>query len=567
MVQALGDELSTVDFEASLAEQCEQIWSATLEHERKLDAVKAAPPVTLIFDGFQRLQHLLLDVTKLTVSDVENDTGDVQVTLAFDHPVAQWIFDEKGRRARGEGDNVHIDVEKNGVRVSGRLESQRVRTERGKQVLEVTFLTDHEDLKWIICRSNPFLPAIFQFPRVFLLAGPAIWVLKTVLFLNLLRIYIWDPATWPVPNDPLSLINLLSLDMSNWDIVVKPTSFLEDMAAGTTWCLFTSRWKTWHDASKMILADAELSVVTRRYRAGDPEPWPGADVKDGAMIVDIVDNSGQMEGTANGGSILDGFTREIRGFAEGFVEDTYEMIADEPAPELFTDFLGTVKSHPGVHFPADAPGMYDTEFAKGPSKGDTMNTGGHSMPGVNEAISAGVQAAGDIVGNMLQVGSIGGSIDTILKPFYEDTVAAWMTVPLPNRSAHQGSSRYHDFFLDSGGKAYTLSSLMVLRAAVYATKAWSAVTVTAHNTGPYVVGWPGTGHIYKGNRGSFEIPGDDTGELHVERAMKANLEWSRGHFAKWELEFGNSTEDEDPLVELMARVEELKETGKDLGVF
>ncbi|SDT94249.1 hypothetical protein SAMN04488548_13120 [Gordonia westfalica] len=28
--------------------------------------------------------------------------------------------------------------------------------------------------------------------------------------------------------------------MSNWDIVIKPTTFLQDMAAGTTWSLFMS---------------------------------------------------------------------------------------------------------------------------------------------------------------------------------------------------------------------------------------------------------------------------------------------------------------------------------------
>ena len=365
-----------------------------------------------------------------------------------------------------------------------------------------------------------------------------------------------NPMTW-----------LDGLDMSNWDIVIKPTTFLQDMAAGTTWCLFTSRWRMWHEASRMIMADAELSVVTRRYRAGDPEPWPGADIKDGALVIDIVDKSGHMEGTANGGGIFDGFTRTAREFTADFFETTEELITDSPPSELFTDWLGTTKSHPTVHFPADAPGMADTEFSSGPAKGVIINTGGHSAPGVNEAISAGIQAVGDIVGNMLQIGSIGGSVDTILKPFYEDTVAAWISVKLTERIKHQGSSHLWEFFMDSGGKAYTLSSLMVIRAAVYATKEWDAVKVTAHNTGPYVIGWPGTGHMYKGDRGSWEVTGDQSGEIHVERAMKANLDWENGHFAQWELEFGNSTTEEDPLVELMSWIEDLKDTAKELGVF
>ncbi|WP_280141506.1 hypothetical protein [Gordonia westfalica] len=31
-------------------------------------------------------------------------------------------------------------------------------------------------------------------------------------------------------------------------------------------------------------------------------------IKDGALVVDIVDKSGHMEGAANGGTIFDGFT-------------------------------------------------------------------------------------------------------------------------------------------------------------------------------------------------------------------------------------------------------------------
>ncbi|NDK91031.1 hypothetical protein GYA93_15775 [Gordonia desulfuricans] len=556
---------ATVDFGASLEEQCEQIWAATLEEERKLAEVKAMPPVIFLFDSYQRLTHLLLDVNKLHVEDIENDTGQIMVRIPFDHPVAQWIADQKARRARGEGDNVHVDVEKNGVRVSGRMLEKHVRRERGKRVLEVTFTTDYEDLKWVQCWSNPFLPAVFQFPRIFLLAGPSIWVLKTALFLNLLRLY---SSLWQVPDDPLNPMSWLDgLDMSTWDIVIKPTTFLQDMAAGTTWCLFTSRWRTWHEAAKMILADCELSVVTRRWRAGDPEPWPGADIKDGAMVVDIVDKSGQLEGTANGGTAFDGLTRTAREFTADFLESTQELVTDSPPAVLFSDWLGTTKSHPAVHFPADMPGMADTDFASGPAKGVIMNTGGHSMPGVNEAISAGIQALGDIIGNQLQVGSIGGSVDTLLKPFYEDTVAAWMSAKLLSRLQHQGDSHLWEFFMDSGGKAYTLSSLMVLRTAVYVTKEWKSVTVDAHNTGPYVVGWAGTGHLYKGDRGSWEIAGDESGEIHVERAMKAILDWENGHFAQWELEFGTSTTDEDPLVGLMSEVEELKDATKELGVF
>lgn len=91
------------------------------------------------------------------------------------------------------------------------------------------------------------------------------------------------------------------------------------------------------------MKDAELSVVTRRYRAAvDPEPWPGADIKDGALIVDIVDKSGHMEGAANGGSIFDGLTRTVREIVGDMIEDTETELLGEPSwpSQFYSDMLG-----------------------------------------------------------------------------------------------------------------------------------------------------------------------------------------------------------------------------------
>lgn len=569
---------TTVDFGASLEEQCEQIWQATLEQERELQEMRDAPPVIFIFDGHQRLQHLLLDVGKLHCEDPENDTGSIEIEIPFEHPVAQWLNDRRGAMQRGEGELFHIDVEKNGVRLTGRYESKTVRRDaKGRVVLAITCLTDYENLKWIDCWSNPFLPAIFQFPRIFLLAGPAIWVLKTALFVNLWRIY---SSIWQIPDDPMNPLTWLSgaLSFASWDIVIKPTSFLQDMAAGTTWCMFFSRWDKWHDKSKPILDDAELSVVTRRLREGDPEPWPGAydqGVHAGQLVVDIVDKSGQMEGTANGGTIFDGLTRTFREFVNDFVESVDTEISGTPSwpSQFFSTMLETPKGFPFVHFPADAPGAAETEFIETPSKGTIINTGGHSMPGVNELISAGIQSLGDIIGNNLNVmgygiGPFGGALDAVLKPFYTDTVLAWISVKLINRVAQSGSSRYLEYHIDSPGKAYTLSSLMVLRQAMWATVRKKKKHAKLLSSGPYVAGWPGSGHFYKGDRASFEVAGDTTGEIHVERAMKMTLDWERDHFAKWEAEFGQSIpEDEDPVESILAEIENMATAAHELGAW
>ncbi|NKT91746.1 hypothetical protein GS854_01495 [Rhodococcus hoagii] len=554
-----------VDLNASLEEQCEAIWQATLDAEREDWEIRNADPLIKLADGNQVIRYLLFDVQDLKFSEIENNTGQASFLLDVDHYVAAWVIDKDGRRARGEGANIHIDIEIAGVRWSGRAEPPKVeRGTDGRRYVRLTFLHDYENLKWIDCWPNPFLPAIFQFPRMFILAGPAIWALKTALFVNLWRL---NSSIWQIPDDPMNPSTWLDgLDMSNWDIVVNPTTFFQDMAAGTPWCVFASRWGTWHDVAAPILADSELTVVCRRWRTGDPDPWLGADIKDGALVVDIVDKSGAMTGTSHGGTIFDGLFRTIQEFTADFLDTTESLLTGGPTSDLFVPGRGTNKAWPHVYYPSDSPGSVETVFTDATSRGVIMNTGGHSMPGVNETISAGIQAIGDIVGNALFIGSIGGSIDTLLRPFYEDTVAAWISVKLPQRIAEQGDSHYWEKTIESPGKAYTLSSLMVIRQAMWETRSYTSASMSIKAAEPYVIGWPGTGDFWVGDRIITDLGAELSDRVIVNRVSQIDYERPRGTRGNWSVAVGPK-EDQDPLVEMAARVANLKEIGKTLGVF
>ncbi|ORL83895.1 hypothetical protein [Prescottella equi] len=554
-----------VDLNASLEEQCEAIWQATLDAEREDWEIRNADPLIKLADGNQVIRYLLFDVQDLKFSEIENNTGQASFLLDVDHYVAAWVIDKDGRRARGEGANIHIDIEIAGARWSGRAEPPKVeRGTDGRRYVRLTFLHDYENLKWIDCWPNPFLPAIFQFPRMFILAGPAIWALKTALFVNLWRL---NSSIWQIPDDPMNPSTWLDgLDMSNWDIVVNPTTFFQDMAAGTPWCVFASRWGTWHDVAAPILADSELTVVCRRWRTGDPDPWLGANIKEGALVVDIVDKSGAMTGTSHGGTIFDGLFRTIQEFTADFLDTTESLLTGGPTSDLFVPGRGTNKAWPHVYYPSDSPGSVETVFTDATSRGVIMNTGGHSMPGVNETISAGIQAIGDIVGNALFIGSIGGSIDTLLRPFYEDTVAAWISVKLPQRIAEQGDSHYWEKTIESPGKAYTLSSLMVIRQAMWETRSYTSASMSIKAAEPYVIGWPGTGDFWVGDRIITDLGAELSDRVIVNRVSQIDYERPRGTRGNWSVAVGPK-EDQDPLVEMAARVANLKEIGKTLGVF
>ena len=561
----------------TLADQCTQILDdVDAAYADMVDAL-AAGPIVYVYDGHQRLQHVVLDPIESTADDVENGVGAVTVTIPADHPAAVWAVDEDGRRARGEGANVHLEYRVGGTRVSGRVDpSTGITAERldtGEDIVRIDAVGEYRNLEMVRVWSNPWLPAIFQFPRIFLLAGPAIWVLKTALFVNLLRLY---GSLWQIPDDPLNPMTWLSgLNMATWDIVVKPTSLLQDMADGTVWTVAASRFMSWADLAAPILDDAELTVTTTRWRAGDPEPWPGAVIKDGALVVDIVDNSRHREGAVNGGTIFDGLTRTIRESVGDMIEDVESAFVGSPSShvaDLWRSVLCTAPGWPTIHIPADEESR--PKVTRRPAGAGTITMGGQSAPGVNEGISALVQSIGDLVTSNIQIfgfgiGPQGGAIDAVLKPVYTDTVAAWLSVKLIGRNAAAGSSRYLEDFIDLPGKCYTISTLAALRSAERASRATTDVEATFPAASPWIIGQPGSGHAWTGSPVSFEVPGSVDRRVQVDRIKKVSAKFGTspaddGLFRTAEI--GHKAPS-DPFEIMLSRIKKVATIASDIGVW
>ncbi|AXN53471.1 minor tail protein [Gordonia phage Ronaldo] len=559
---------NNVTFTDPLLTQCEQIWNATRAQIKEDERIRKERPVVKIWDGEYHLQFLCQDEYKFEAEVIDNETGTALIDIPFESPTAQWINQEYERVQRDEGKNVHMTYEYCGIRNGYRLDNRVMeRDEDGIAVLHTTWLHDYEELKWYQLWSNPFLLAAVQIPRVFILIGPARWVLLTALFLNILRDQL---HLWSIPDDPLDVSEWFDLSMNDWPIVVEPLSFLDDMEAGTLWTWLSSRWKTWHDVAAPILEDCELSVRCRRWLEGDDDPWPGANLRSGALIVSIVDQSGNYIGTSHGGTLFDGLFYTIGDFAADFIETTYSLLGGMPSPDDYYQqgFRGTHKTKPWVIYrEGDQTGIDTSEFIAKAEKGIQINTGGHSMPGVNEAISAAIQAIGDVVGNALQIGSIGGSVDALLKPIYEDTILAWMSVKLVGRSSTQGWARYFEYFQDGADKAYTLSSLLVLRAGIWATRGTFGVKLTVRDGAPYMVGEQGLGDFTIGDRIGATIAGDPTGRIFVDRVTKLKLAWDRDNAPEWEITIGDDKELEDPVVKAFKKIQAIMTSLHDLGVF
>ena len=547
---------------------CDQIWDATREQKLVEERIRREQPVGRIWDAEWNVQHVLGSEYGAKFSWISNDTGPGQTEFPMSSPVAKWIYDYQGRMDRGEGRTVGISIDYCGARWSGILDKFAVeQREDGDTVLVVDWVADYEKLKWYSVVPNPFLPDAFQAPRAWLLAGPVTWVLRLTLFLAIWREH--NPfLTWP--DDPMDLNNWLTmgLDISDWHIVVKPESFIDAMASGVVWSVATSRWANFHDMAHYMVEDSEISIECRRYLPGDDEPWAGADLRYGTLVVDFVDKSGILVGTANGGNIFDGLARTAVEFADDFIDSTYDIVADADTPEDYFDvgkrYTDPVKPYV-VFYEGDTSPVQESSWIYSPTKGVQVAVGGHSAPGVNETISATIQAVGDILGNLVQLGSLGGTIDTLLAPLYEDTILAWQTYKSNERANNTGWDRLFTYFQEGAGKAYTISSLMVLRAGMWATKTVISWQVSVSDGQPYLIGDNGIGHFWLDDRIGLVLKADN--QIHMDRCRRIDLAWGPDTPPEWTLNVGDERIWQDPAQRALGRIERLIAGLHDLGVW
>jgi len=503
-----------------------------------------------------------------------NESGTGKLVLPFDNYLAQWATASVTHQ---NPQNVHITVDKNGARWGGRLSKATVLTDnQGIVTVQLDFLHDYEELKHICVWSNPLLPAIFQFPKDFLLAGPSVWVLKTALFLQLFRL---ETPLWALPDDPTDLQQWFDLDQSNWPIVVAPSDFLTD---NSLWTVFVSRWKMFHDAAAPTLDFAQLAVVCRRWLTGDPPPWPGAVLRNGCLVIDFVDKSGFYTGTSGGGNAFSGLIYTAEVLINDFLDAQDVILPDPNDPYEFqpTGWIGTLPSAPWVIYrPEKHTGIQSSQFILTPFTDVQMLSGGHSMPGVNEAIAAGIEMAGELLGAAIQAtgigilaggtgigASLGNIAATVLAPLYTDVVLAWVSFKDPVRAFNAGWSHYYEHFETGADNAYTLDSLIALVAALWATRRFFCHELVVANGSPYIIGDQGQGDFFLGDRVGSTVKGMPPGEIFVDQVSQLELTWDRQTAPDWKITIGTSKETEDPFGKALKMVQTLMGGLADLSV-
>lgn len=377
-------------------EASNDLWKLVQQRRAKQEMQRLAPVLTRLWDGDMKLRGVVAGERKGEFEFIENDTGSASLELSLDHYLAKWVMNHKGRAKR----NVIVTFDKQGARWAGTMDHYKVvKTKEGDRYLEIVFKHDYEQVKHVLCWANPFLRPEVQFPKLWVLFGPAKWCLLLTLFVNLLRL---ETSLWTLPDNPLDPTEWmpLSFNPAFWRNIVKPFPIIGD---NSNLAIVFSRFQSWHDIAKKVLEDAQLTVVCRRYLKGeDPHPFSelsgelGVEIiedlfslipiRHGCLVWDIVDNSGWGSETAFGGSLLVGFLRAVVNIAsDGTTEGVDVFTGDPTFPGEYYNpwFLGTSPKAPWVVF-EEGPltGIESSEFTYYEATITSVVGGGHSMPGV-----------------------------------------------------------------------------------------------------------------------------------------------------------------------------------------
>lgn len=583
------------------------LWKLVQQRRAKQEMERLRPPLIRLWDGDINLRGVLAGERAGSFEFIENDTGTAFLQLPLDHYLAKWVMNHRGRAKR----NVHVSFDKQGARWFGCMTTYRVvREENGDAYLEINFKHDYEQAKHVLCWANPFLRPELQFPKLWIIFGPAKWCLLMTLFVNLLRL---ETSLWTLPDNPLDPSEWfpLSLNISNWRNIVKPFPFLGDNSNLT---VVFSRFKTFHDVAKRVVEDAQLTITCRRYLHGeDPHPFedlrgelnigPLEDllslipIRHGCLVWDIDDKSEWGTETAFGGSLLVGFVRAMVTIAaDGTTEGVDVFTGDPTFPGEYGNplFMGTSPKAPWVVFQEGAyTGIKSSEFIYHEATDTSFVTGGHSMPGINEAISAGINIGGDFltsfinsqlaalgaIGGAIDLPPLGGLMDAVAKPFYEDVFGAFMEVPtlraagmsLPIAGLEDivtglGDFHYYEGWADGVDKAFTLSAVMSVRAKMWATRPYTSHLIKVSDASPYYIGEKGFGHFWLGDRVGTTVLGyPDPDMIFVERVNKIKYAWDQDGPKGWEIAIGYR-EPQDPLLKVFEAIRDINGAMGQLGV-
>jgi len=530
------------------------------QREKQMELSRRTAPYIRLWDGNWNLIDVVADYIECEFEFLELDAGLGTVQLFPDHPVARMLSDH----TKWPTKSIYLTMDKDGARWSGRVTSVKSNTTaQDVPYLEITATHDYQKLKELLAWANPFLPAAVQFPKAWFWWGPSKWNVSWLILANLIR---KNLSLWLLPDNPWDVRQWFDYDQSNWSEVVLMPDFFRDYSMP---CTLTSRFKTVHETIENVCIDSQLSIDMRRYLPGDPHPAPGKSLRQGCLVIQVVDKSGWQKGTAITGSFITGLVRAVQRVGADGLSMTEEWLPNVTYPAEYDNrgFLGTLPEAPWVVLKAGKYSTVDvTSYEYKPPGPSHFVAGGRSMPGVNEVIKATVIGLGGLLGTLIGFQTQMGSVaNAILEPLYTDVFLAFRTAKHLDRIRQQGWDYPFEHWVDSVDQAYSLSGFAAVRRAYEETRERHVFEVEFHDGAPYYVGQQGQGDFFLGDRVAVHAPGMPEGHLKVERVSKLRYR-SSDKDTGWKITVGDRSYD-NAMGYVAKKFENFTDGLKQLGVW
>jgi hypothetical protein len=175
---------------------------------------------------------------------------------------------------------------------------------------------------------------------------------------------------------------------------------------------------------------------------------------------------------------------------------------------------------------------------------------------------------------------IGGMMDALARPFYENVFLAFNQVNVPraagqtmpiagleNQITGLGDFHYYESWAEGADRAFTLSALLSIRAKMWATRARTSHTIKVSDAAPYKIGESPYGDFFLGSRVATSVLGYPTPHtLFVERVKEIRYSWDKDGPSGWQLGIGYA-EPQDPVVKAFDLIKNINSGLSQLGVF
>lgn len=141
--------VATIDFDA--------VYEEITARQKREKERRIRRPLIRIWDGDWNLRGVCKKEISAEFQFLDNETGIGTLEMPLDYYLSKWMNDVKAR----DTTNIHITVDKDGARWSGRMEELRViQDDNFKTYIRATFKHDYEELKHILCWVHPPLKSL-----------------------------------------------------------------------------------------------------------------------------------------------------------------------------------------------------------------------------------------------------------------------------------------------------------------------------------------------------------------------------------------------------------------------